>query len=121
MAEVVLVTSTISSSVSRTRVSYDSYYDHKDNRPRYSNNRRSSRLVDEVIFDHRDEAEDVLEAMLDAISDYGFITVGGFYDLVGVRTTPTDFKWGWETLNSAKVVRDRDGFIIYFPRPIAMD
>ena len=104
----------------KSRVSYESYYDRRNDRPRYSNH-RSSRVIDDVIFDHRSEADDVLVAMLDEIDDYGIISVGRFYDLVGVKTSPTDFKWGWETLNSAKVVRDRDGFVISFPRPIAID
>lgn len=104
----------------KSRVSYESYYDRKESR--YSNRNRSSvQSFDEVIFDSRVEAEDVLSAMIDDIDEYGITTVGNFYDLIGERTTPSDFKWGWETLRSARIDRVRDGYVISLPRVVAVD
>lgn len=104
----------------KSRVSYESYYDRKSDR--YSSrNRRSTQYLDDIVFDNRSEAEDVLTALLEDIDEYGLTTVGNFYDLVGERTNPSDFKWGWETLRSARVDRVRDGYIIGLPRPIAVD
>lgn len=103
-----------------SRVSYESYYERKSNR--YSNrNRRPTQSTDDIIFDRKNDAEDVLEALMDDIDEYEFTTVGNFYDLVGERTTPSDFKWGWETLRSASVDRVRGGYILSLPRPIAID
>lgn len=108
-------------SSSKSRVSYESYYDRK-NSDRYSaRTRRSTQYLDDIVFDSRNEAEDVLTAMLEDIDEYGVTTVGNFYDLVGERTNPSDFKWGWETLRSARVDRVRDGYIIGLPRPIPVD
>lgn len=110
-----------SSSRGKSRVSYESYYERK-NVDRYSSrNRRSTQYMDDIIFDNRTEAEDVLSALLEDIDDYGVTTVGNFYDLVGENTNPSDFKWGWETLRSASVDRVREGYIIRLPRPIAVD
>lgn len=109
-----------SSTRNKTHVSYESYYERKNDR--YSSrNRRATQHMDDVIFDNRTEAEDVLSALLEDIDEYGITTVGNFYDLVGERTTPSDFKWGWETLRSASVDRVREGYIIRLPRPIAVD
>lgn len=105
---------------SKSRVSYESYYERKNDR--YSSrSRRSTQYMDDIIFDNRTEAEDVLSALLDDIDEYGITTVGNFYDLVGERTNPSDFKWGWETLRSASVDRVREGYIIRLPRAVAVD
>lgn len=105
----------------KTRVSYDSYYSRNDNRYSERRSRRNSHKIDDVIFESRAEAEDVLSTMIDYIDEYGFVTIGHFYDMVGERTTSTDFKWGWERLGDAKVERVRDGYVISTPRPIADD
>lgn len=104
----------------KSRVSYESYYDRKE---RYSSprSRRASASVEDIVFDSRTEAEDVLSALIEDIDDYGITTVGNLYDLVGEKTCPSDFKWGWETLRSARVDRVRDGYIITLPRPVAVD
>lgn len=104
----------------RTRVSYDSYYDRNDRRSE-RRSRRNTHRIDDVIFDSRAEAEDVLSTMIDYIDTYDFVTIGHFYDMVGESTTPGDFKWGWERLGDAKVVREREGYVISTPRPIAND
>lgn len=104
----------------KSRVSYESYYERKTDR--YSSrNRKPSQSLDDIVFDSRTEAEDVLSALLEDIDEYGVTTVGNFYDLVGERTNPSDFKWGWETLRSASVDRVREGYIIRLPRAIAVD
>lgn len=107
----------------RTRVSYESYYDRSNRRERQGRySARSNKIdSDDVIFDSREEAEDVLDAMLEYLDEYDAVTVGHFYDFVGIRTNPRDFKWGWDNLASSKVDRVRDGYIIRFPRAIAID
>lgn len=107
----------------RTRVSYESYYDRSSRyeRPGRYSRRSSVHDLDDVIFESRDEAEDVLEAMLNVLDEYDFVTVGNFNDLVGIRTNPTDFKWGWDNLARSHVDRVRDGYIIRFPQTIVLD
>lgn len=110
-----------SSSRGKSRVSYESYYERKNSDRYSSRNRRSTQYLDDIVFDSRDEAEDVLNALMEDIDEYGVTTVGNLYDLVGERTAPSDFKWGWETLRNARVDRVREGYIIGLPRPIAVD
>lgn len=107
----------------RSRVSYESYYDRSSRYERSGRYSRRSNVhdLDDVVFDSRNEAEDVLEAMLNILDEYDFVTVGNFNDLVGIRTNPTDFKWGWDNLARSQVDRVRDGYIIRLPRAIALD
>lgn len=101
-------------------VSYSSYYRQSDDRYRRPVSRRTSNY-DDIVFQHQDEAESVLLAMLDMLDEYDFVTRGHFYELIGERTKPADFRWGWDNLNSAKVERIRKGYIIRLPREVAND
>lgn len=104
----------------RSYVSYSSYYDDDD---RYSRRRskRSNRRMDDYLFNSRNEAELVLDKMLDILDNYDVVTVGDFYEMIGEKTNPVDYKWGWDNLRSAKVDRVRDGYCLNLPKPIAID
>lgn len=75
----------------------------KERMPNYA---RSSmaRDFDDVAFESRAEAELVLDQMLDAISNYGQVTLLDFYDFCGMSTSSTDAKYGWTDLHTARVV-----------------
>lgn len=103
----------------RSRVSYASYYDRRRDEP----NRRSNIFdYDDVLFESRGDAEAVLIAMEDAIERYGWISVGGFYDLCEISTN--DYmveKYGWTNLRHADVVPVRDGYVIRLPKALPVD
>lgn len=102
-------------------VRYNSYYEKdRDSRYRRSSSRRVDDLED-ILFDSNAEAEKVLLAMLDMLDEYDFVTRGHFYELIGERTRPADFNWGWDNLRSARVERVRNGYIIKLPREVAID
>lgn len=102
------------------RVSYRSYYD--DKRDRRSTPVRNGYDFDDIVLDNRGEAEEVLTAMDEIIEVYGVVSVLDFYDLVGVSSTPTDNKYGWTNIRSAKIVRMRDGgYIIKLPKALPID
>lgn len=104
----------------RTRVSYSSYYE-RDKRDRAQPNRRAMHVFDDIIFDRRDEAEEVLTRLCDLVYEYGAASVQDFHDLVGITSSYTDQNWGWTNLATARVVRDRDGFTIRLPRTEEID
>lgn len=102
---------------SSSRVSYSKYYDDcRDDRRSDSSSLRSRYDVDDVLFETRDEAKDVLERMDELIDTYGVASIADFYDLAGVTGNYTDNKYGWTNLSAADVVRVRDGFMIKLPR-----
>lgn len=72
----------------------------------------------ELIIQHRQEAEEVLERMYDILSRYETVTVADLYELVGVNVSHTDHKWGWTELRGAQVGRSRGGgYLLDLPEP----
>ena len=107
----------------RTYVSYGNCY-KSNNRRRGSGtrmNRAAAHVYDDLIFDDRREAEDVLTTMVELVDQYGQVTVADLYDLVGQTSNFTDYKWGWDNLASASVARVRDGYSLKLPRAIPID
>lgn len=104
----------------RSYVSYRSYYDD-DRRDRHRVNRRAAHSFDDILFERRDEAEEVLARLGDLIEEYGIASVEDFYDMVGISSNYTDQKWGWYNINTARVVRVRDGYTIRLPRTEELD
>jgi hypothetical protein len=78
---------------------------------------RSRQDFDEIILESRGEAEDVLSHMVDLIDDYGVVSVGDYYELVGIEASYTDNKYGWTNVRDAFVERVRNGYSIRLPRP----
>lgn len=112
-----------------SKVSYRSYYDDRNGN---SNNRHANTAprttsgysYDDIIFDSRGEAEEVLMKMEECIATYGMVSVREFYDLVGVTGNYTDHKYGWLDLHTAHVVRLRmgeNGYVIKFPRAVPLN
>jgi len=69
----------------------------------------------QVILSNRDEAETVLERLLDIINQYDVASVADLYDLVGLSTTHIDNKWGWTFLAGVDIRQTREGYLIDLP------
>ena len=106
-----------------SRVSYRNYYDddRSSRTSRQSTVSRSTYNYDEIIFDNRGEAEDVLARMDELIDTYEVVSIADLYDLVGMVGNHTDNKYGWTNISSAKILRVRDGYLIKMPRAIPLD
>ena len=76
-------------------------------------------IPDEVVFEHRRDAETALDGLVEVIARYGFASIADFYDLAGItcRTFSAN-KYGWTDIRTAKVVRVREGYIIQLPRTV---
>ena len=109
----------------RSYVSYQNYYskdrDRATSRRRERIEVRDRHRFDDVILDYRDEAEQVLTTLVELIENYHIATVGDFYDLVGLESSYTDRKYGWDSLGRASVKRVRDGYILVLPDPLPID
>ena len=106
----------------RSYISYDRMYDVRGDRDRRSRRREEQRTRDrleDLVFEYREDAEDVLDQMCDYLDKYDDVPVSYFYDLCG-KTVPHDFTkedWGWTNLAGAKVTRAHGGgYYIDFPR-----
>lgn len=100
---------------------YRNYSREPERRPVYQ--RRSAHDFDDIVLESREDAENVLDALVESTMRYGLTTVSDFYDLVGIEANYTDLKWGWYELSSAKVLRTRDGngYIIALPRCVMIN
>lgn len=104
-----------------SKISYQRYYEKPNERRPYSNDRKTVYQVDEITISDRGEAEQVLDSMRDYIDRYDAIPVAAYYDLVGVTNTDyTCNNFGWLDLSDARVKRNRYGFYIDLPRPVAL-
>lgn len=101
-----------------TRVQYTRYYQDERDRDRRASSRPKS-YEDYEISNSRD-AEEVLKRMKELIIQYGSVSVGEYYDLLGIVGDFTDFDYGWTNLNNAYVARTRDGYSIKLPRAISL-
>jgi len=77
--------------------------------------RPNRREANEIIIASREEAELVLERMVDIIDNYQVASLADLYELLGLPTAHTDNKWGWSNLNSASIRQIRDGYLIDLP------
>lgn len=109
-------------SSSASKVSYRSYYDREnDRRERYTPAPRGFDY-DNLLFDTRGDAEAVLDAMNDIISQYGVVSVGDLYDLANVSNDNFNMnKYGWTDIRGCKAVRVRDGYILRLPKPMPLN
>jgi hypothetical protein len=91
-------------------------HDTREEPPRLLSSRARSRHdFDEIVLQSRAEAEEVIERMFDIVGRYDTATVADLYDLVGVRSSHVDHKWGWSDMRGAGVVRVRDGYLLELP------
>ena len=101
-----------------TRVQYTRYYNDERDRDRRMSNR--SRSYEDYEISNSRDAEEVLKRMKEMINQYGSVSVGEYYDLLGIVGDFTDFDYGWMNLNNAYVARTRDGYTIKLPRAVSL-
>jgi len=110
-----------------SKVSYQRYYDRYD---RMDEQKRDYRTLsarngfdyDELIFPTRGDAEAVLDAMNEIISQYGVVSIMDLYDLANVSTDNYQLnRYGWTDISGCKVIRVRDGYILNLPRPLPIN
>ena len=104
------------------RVSYRRYYDQRDDRSIDRVRTRTGYSYDDIIVANRGEAEEVLSRMDELIDQYGVVSVGDLYDLVGITGNYTDQKYGWTNIRTAEPQRLRDGgYMLKLPKALPID
>lgn len=109
-----------SSNYNNSRVNYNTIF---KNDPRNNTQQQSYRSVvgrnslDDIILDSRADAEDILNAMMDALEDYKMVSVADLYDMLGKSTIFTQNNIGWFDLTGARIERVREGYLLKLPRP----
>ena len=114
-------TSKSKKSATASKISYRSYYERDNDRDDYISSRRRGYDYDDVILATRGEAEEVIVRMDELIDMYGIVSVGDYYDLVGIQGDYTAEKYGWTSTRNAQVVRVREGYMIKLPRALPIN
>ncbi len=100
-------------------VSYRQYYEDRDNRQTASAQPKTTvnYSYNDVIFDSRGDAENVLYQMERMLRDCQSVSVGDMFDFAGLKADYTAQKYGWTNLNGSFVERARGGgYRIDLPR-----
>lgn len=106
---------------SRTqRNSYESYWQGSQNNRQGNPNQPPRRSLQNLDFEFRGDAEDTLTQMKYAIRNYGQVTVGDLWDLMGVSNEQTDYNYGWYGLDDAYIKGIAGGYRLILPRPTPM-
>lgn len=85
-----------------------------------ANNRRRTRHnrpdVQDFLFPSEEQANRVLEMLMEEIGDYEVVSVADFYSEVNEPVVPVDSKWGWKSLDGADVSEiPGEGWVLDLP------
>lgn len=109
--------------VNRNR-SYTNYSGYSNTNIRTRNREASNRArhnFDDIIIESRQEAEEVIDGLVELIDIFGAASVADLYDLVGITGSYTDNDYGWTNLRTADVRRVRSGYLLNLPKPTLLD
>ena len=103
-----------------SKISYRSFYDKKDERPRASAEPRTYAAYSNtnLTFDYRQDAEEILNTMHETLEAYGIVSIADLYEYAGLDCEHTDYRYGWTDLRTADVERTRDGYTLSLPKAI---
>lgn len=76
---------------------------------------------EDVQFETRREADDVLDSMYNLLGKYHMVSVKDFYEMTGMNFHHVDEKWGWTDLRGSRVVKTRDGYVLDLPDTEQLD
>ena len=83
---------------------------HERRQPRPTN-------VEDLVFDTRGDAVDVIEYVAEQIEEYGQVSVADLMSSVGIQPRYTDERWGWTTTDAFEIRQIREGWLVSADRP----
>lgn len=73
--------------------------------------------VEDLVFDTRGDAVDVIEYVAESIEQYGQVSVADLMSSVGIQPRYTDERWGWTTIDAFEIRQIREGWLVSADRP----
>lgn len=114
-----------SSNVYRPRIQYDSRYSSNPLRPdprapimlpdQPPRRPHPTRDFNEIILQTREDAEAVVDQMVEILSKYDSASLADLYETLGLPSAHTDNKWGWKYLGKVNIQQVRQGYLVQFP------
>lgn len=102
-----------------TRVAYSSIFDERRDDRRRDDRRRNYVAFDDVTFETKADAMEVLDRMDEIVDQYKVVRVADLFEMAGYSGNgSTDHNYGWTSTASATVDRNRHGeWYIKIQRP----
>jgi hypothetical protein len=100
--------------------SYDAYYNRSGKNDAAPTPSPRS-VVEEIVFENRNDAIDVLNSLVCLIEDGQVASVEDYYTFAGMPSNHAQANWGWYSLSGSEVIQVRGGYIITLPKPIIID
>lgn len=92
------------------------YYESRRTERRESRQSKPTN-VEDLVFDTRGDAVDVIEYIAETIDEYGQVSVADLMSSVGIQPRYTDERWGWTTTDAFELRQIREGWLISADRP----
>ena len=92
------------------------YYESRRPAPREQRQSEPTN-VEDLVFDTRGDAVDVIEYVAETIEQYGQITVADLMSSVGINPRYTDERWGWTSTDAFELRQIREGWLVSADRP----
>lgn len=73
--------------------------------------------VEDLVFDTRGDAVDVIDFIAESIEQYGQVSVADLMSSVGIQPRYTDERWGWTTTDAFEIRQIREGWLVSADRP----
>ena len=73
--------------------------------------------VEDLVFDTRGDAVDVVGFVAEQIEEYGQVSVAELMSTVGIKPRYTDERWGWTTNDAFEIRQIREGWLVSADRP----
>ena len=73
--------------------------------------------VEDLVFDTRGDAVDVIEYIAESIEQYGQVSVADLMSSVGIQPRYTDERWGWTTTDAFEIRQIREGWLVSADHP----
>lgn len=73
--------------------------------------------VEDLVFDTRGDAVDVIDFIVEQIEQYGQVSVADLMSSVGIQPRYTDERWGWTTTDAFEIRQIREGWLVSADRP----
>lgn len=74
-------------------------------------------MDDKVILSTHADAKKVLDALMDVMNRWKFVSVSDLHDLVGLPNTYKNTEWGWTSLVNIEIQPVENGFALNLPKP----
>lgn len=75
----------------------------------------------EVVWDTKAQAEKFLRVLKALLNEYHVVTLLDYNSEVGNETYPSQSDYGWIRLDTARVERTYNGWVVVLPRPIPIE